>query len=113
MIDRNGIITHCAAATPEQAIIAAGEALRETGACNGGYVQAMVDNFRQFGPYFVIAPGAPDNAAGVRPRRERSGIGSDRALGNQQQQPYCADTADRHRACRHAKTRSPADQPRS
>ncbi|WP_435926985.1 PTS sugar transporter subunit IIA [Dryocola sp. BD613] len=57
MIDRRAIVTHSAAGTPEQAIIAAGEALRETGACDSGYVQAMVDNFRRFGPYFVIAPG--------------------------------------------------------
>ncbi|AHF77238.1 PTS system ascorbate-specific transporter [Sodalis praecaptivus] len=57
MIDPNAVVTHCDAATPEQAIAAAGDALKDVGACNDAYVRAMVENYHQFGPYFVIAPG--------------------------------------------------------
>ncbi|UXY08746.1 PTS sugar transporter subunit IIA [Kosakonia sp. ML.JS2a] len=57
MIARQAIQLDHPANTPEQAILAAGNALLASDACTESYVQAMVDNFHQFGPYFVIAPG--------------------------------------------------------
>ncbi len=56
MIARHAIQLDHPANTPEQAILAAGNALLASDACTESYVQAMVDNFHQFGPYFVIAP---------------------------------------------------------
>lgn len=42
---------------PEQAIRAAGELLVQAGAVQAGYVEAMVESYRERGPYFVLAPG--------------------------------------------------------
>ena len=57
MIVRQSIrVDHPASNAPE-AIQAAGELLCQSGACRPEYVQAMVANYREFGPYFVIAPG--------------------------------------------------------
>ncbi|MFA9428652.1 PTS sugar transporter subunit IIA [Egicoccus sp. AB-alg2] len=39
------------------AVRAAGELLRDAGACEPDYVQAMVDALDELGPYCVIAPG--------------------------------------------------------
>ncbi|VXC55701.1 PTS sugar transporter subunit IIA [Enterobacterales bacterium 8AC] len=57
MIVRQAISIDYPASNAEQAIRAAGEALCQTGACQPEYVQAMVASYREFGPYFVIAPG--------------------------------------------------------
>ncbi len=57
MITRDAIQLGVLADSPEQAILAAGQALLAAGACTQEYVQAMIDNFHQFGAYFVIAPG--------------------------------------------------------
>ncbi|QGN38146.1 PTS sugar transporter subunit IIA [Klebsiella oxytoca] len=57
MIERQAITVDCSAATPEEAIRVAGNALCRTGACSPEYVQAMVDSYHELGPYFVIAPG--------------------------------------------------------
>ncbi|KAA8998439.1 PTS sugar transporter subunit IIA [Affinibrenneria salicis] len=57
MIQAESILIDYPAATPEQAIEAAGNALQAAGACSADYVRAMVDNYHHFGPYFVIAPG--------------------------------------------------------
>ena len=57
MIERQAIRVDCPAATPEEAIREAGNALCRAGACSPQYVQAMVDSYRELGPYFVIAPG--------------------------------------------------------
>lgn len=57
MISRDAILLDHPATTAEEAIIAAGDALHASGSCNHEYVQAMVANYREFGPYFVIAPG--------------------------------------------------------
>lgn len=57
MIESQSINVDCPASSPEEAIRAAGDALCRAGACNPQYVQAMVDSYRELGPYFVIAPG--------------------------------------------------------
>lgn len=57
MISREAILLDYAAASAEEAILAAGNALHTSGACSEAYVQAMLANYREFGPYFVIAPG--------------------------------------------------------
>lgn len=57
MIERQAIRVDCPAATPEEAIREAGNALCRAGACSPQYVRAMVDSYRELGPYFVIAPG--------------------------------------------------------
>ncbi|GAA3411170.1 PTS sugar transporter subunit IIA [Paenibacillus hodogayensis] len=43
--------------TPEDAIRAAGELLAEAGVADRSYTEAMVESYRQKGPYFVLAPG--------------------------------------------------------
>lgn len=57
IIKPDAIISDFHADTPQQAIRRAGDALYAAGACEAGYVQAMVDNYQRLGPYFVIAPG--------------------------------------------------------
>lgn len=57
MITREAIQLDVPVDSPEQAILAAGNALLASHACTQEYVQAMLDNFHHFGPYFVIAPG--------------------------------------------------------
>ncbi len=57
IIRREAIRIDNEAASAEEAILAAGNALRDGGACSEEYVQAMLANYREFGPYFVIAPG--------------------------------------------------------
>ena len=57
MIERQSITVDCPAATPEEAIREAGNALCRAGACSPQYVQAMIASYRELGPYFVIAPG--------------------------------------------------------
>lgn len=57
MIERQAINVDCAANSPEEAIREAGNALCRAGGCSPQYVQAMVDSYRELGPYFVIAPG--------------------------------------------------------
>lgn len=57
MIERQSIIVDCPAATAEEAIREAGNALCRAGACSPQYVQAMIESYRELGPYFVIAPG--------------------------------------------------------
>lgn len=44
------------AATPEEAIRAAGRLLVESGAAEDSYVEAMVASYEAKGPYFVLAP---------------------------------------------------------
>ena len=50
MIDRQAIRVDCPAATPEEAIREAGNALCRAGACSPQYVQAMVNSYRELGP---------------------------------------------------------------
>lgn len=57
MIESQSIKVDCPASSPEEAIREAGNALCRAGACSPQYVQAMVDSYRELGPYFVIAPG--------------------------------------------------------
>mgnify|MGYP003367166414 CR=1 FL=1 len=57
IICREAILIDHEAASAEEAILAAGNALHGSGACSEEYVQAMLGNYREFGPYFVIAPG--------------------------------------------------------
>ncbi|MDA5481870.1 PTS sugar transporter subunit IIA [Yersinia intermedia] len=57
MIVRQAISIDNSARNAEEAIHAAGQALYQSGACSLEYVQAMVASYREFGPYFVIAPG--------------------------------------------------------
>lgn len=57
IISREAILIDNEAESVEEAILAAGNALRAGGACTEEYVQAMLNNYREFGPYFVIAPG--------------------------------------------------------
>ncbi|XTZ40419.1 PTS sugar transporter subunit IIA [Salmonella enterica] len=57
MIKREAIWLDHPAENAGQAILAAGNALLASKACSEAYVQAMVNNFHEFGPYFVIAPG--------------------------------------------------------
>ena len=57
MIVRQAIEIDHPARDVEEAIRAAGQALCRVGACHPDYVQAMVVNYLEFGPYFVIAPG--------------------------------------------------------
>lgn len=57
IISYEAIQLDCEAASAEEAILAAGRALFASGACNEEYIQAMIANYREFGPYFVIAPG--------------------------------------------------------
>ena len=57
MIERQSITVDCPAATQEEAIREAGNALCRAGACSPQYVQAMIASYRKLGPYFVIAPG--------------------------------------------------------
>ena len=45
------------AGTPEEAIRAAGSLLTSLGAASAAYTEAMLDSYRERGPYFVIAPG--------------------------------------------------------
>lgn len=45
------------AATPEDAIRAAGALLTAAGTADAAYSEAMVESFREKGPYFVLAPG--------------------------------------------------------
>lgn len=56
MISREAILIDNEAATADEAILAAGNALLASGACTAEYVQAMLSNYRELGPYFVIAP---------------------------------------------------------
>ncbi len=51
MIERQAIRVDCPAATPEEAIREAGNALCRAGACSPQYVQAMVDSYRELGPF--------------------------------------------------------------
>jgi mannitol/fructose-specific phosphotransferase system IIA component (Ntr-type) len=57
------------AADAVEAITVAGELLRQSGIVTRSYVQAMVDIYRQLGPYMVVAPGvalphaAPEDGA--------------------------------------------------
>lgn len=57
IIRREAILIDNEAASVGEAILAAGNALQASGACSAEYVQAMLSNYREFGPYFVIAPG--------------------------------------------------------
>lgn len=57
IITREAIRIDSEVDSAEEAILAAGNALLASGACSEEYVQAMVGNYREFGPYFVIAPG--------------------------------------------------------
>lgn len=57
MIVREAISVDKPASNATDAIQAAGQALCLSGACSPEYVQAMVANYQEFGPYFVIAPG--------------------------------------------------------
>lgn len=57
IICREAILIDHEATSAEEAILAAGNALHASGACSEEYVQAMLGNYREFGPYFVIAPG--------------------------------------------------------
>ena len=57
MITRQAIQLNYPAQSPGQAIMAAGKALLASQACSEEYVHAMVRNFHELGPYFVIAPG--------------------------------------------------------
>ena len=45
------------AGTPEEAIRAAGSLLTAAGAAAAAYTEAMLESYREQGPYFVIAPG--------------------------------------------------------
>lgn len=57
MINREAILLDSVAASADEAILAAGNALLASGACTEEYVQAMLANYHELGPYFVIAPG--------------------------------------------------------
>ncbi|WP_237680738.1 PTS sugar transporter subunit IIA [[Erwinia] mediterraneensis] len=57
IIKPEAIISDFAAATPQQAIRRAGDALFAVDACEAGYAEAMVENYQRLGPYFVITPG--------------------------------------------------------
>ena len=117
MIERQAINVDCAANSPEEAIREAGNALCRAGACSPQYVQAMVDSYRELGPYFVIAPGLAlphgtggdesadqrDQAArtaGVWSCGKRSGAGGAGPVGNQQRCAYPPYPAYRHRTQR-------------
>lgn len=52
--------------TPEEAICAAGALLKQEGKIKQGYIDSMVKNFHDLGPYIVIAPGIaiPHGTAG-------------------------------------------------
>lgn len=120
MIDRQAINVDCAANCPEEAIREAGEALCRAGACSPQYVQAMVDSYRELGPYFVIAPGLalpharPEQGArkaqisairlhetaGVWSCGKRPGTGGAGVVGNQQRCAYPPYPAYRDRTQR-------------
>ena len=109
MIERQAINVDCAANSPEEAIREAGNALCRAGACSPQYVQAMVDSYRELGPYFVIAPGLalpharPEQAArtaGVWSCGKRPGSGGAGAFGNQQRCAYPPYPAYRDRTQR-------------
>lgn len=55
-LERDLVDLHVNAENPEQAIRAAGRLLAEAEAVSPGYVDAMVQNYRENGPYFVLAP---------------------------------------------------------
>ncbi|PYI51499.1 PTS sugar transporter subunit IIA [Paenibacillus flagellatus] len=59
--------------TAEDAIRAAGELLAASGAADAAYTEAMVEAYREKGPYFVLAPGiALPHAKAERGVREAS-----------------------------------------
>ncbi|SHE36695.1 PTS system IIA component, L-Asc family [Seinonella peptonophila] len=55
-LDRERIQLDVSVDTPEAAIREAGKLLVKNGDVEEGYVEKMVEAFRQHGPYFVIAP---------------------------------------------------------
>ncbi len=57
MISPNAIFIDYPATSADDAIRQAGQALCASGACSERYIEAMIESFHQFGPYFVIAPG--------------------------------------------------------
>lgn len=57
MIDEKTIMLNINLQTPEEAIIAAGQALFQGGYVEKQYIDSMVNNFITNGPYFVLAPG--------------------------------------------------------
>ena len=119
MIERQSITVDCPAATPEEAIREAGNALCRAGACSPQYVQAMIASYRELGPYFVIAPGLalpharPEQGAikaqisairlrtaGVWSCGKRPCAGGSGPFGYQQRRAYPPYPAYRHRAQR-------------
>ncbi len=54
---KNHIITNIKANSPEEAIRSVGELMESNGLVCTSYVDAMVKNFKEHGPYIVIAPG--------------------------------------------------------
>jgi ascorbate PTS system EIIA or EIIAB component len=55
-LERDLVDLHVNAEDPEEAIREAGRLLAEAEAVSPGYVEAMVRNYREHGPYFVLAP---------------------------------------------------------
>lgn len=55
-LDKNLVRFGVEARNAEEAIRCAGKLLWQEGLINEKYCEAMVDSFRKYGPYFVIAP---------------------------------------------------------
>ena len=69
LVNIHNIKTQVEVSTPEEAIIACGTQLIESGLVRDSYIHAMIDVFHQLGAYIVIAPhvalphASPDNGA--------------------------------------------------
>ena len=57
MIDKEAIVLNVSLKDWEEAVRACGNVLVETGNVERTYVEAMVKNIRDLGPYIIIAPG--------------------------------------------------------
>ena len=55
-LERDLVDLHVNAEDPEEAIREAGRLLAEAEAVSPGYVEAGLRNYRERGPYFVLAP---------------------------------------------------------
>lgn len=57
IIEKNAILLNVSVKDWEEAVRICGEVLVETGKVEMTYVEAMINNIKEYGPYILIAPG--------------------------------------------------------
>jgi PTS system ascorbate-specific IIA component len=57
LVDAGTIATGVAAKDWEEAIRSGGNMMVDAGLCESRYIDAIIENHKSFGPYFIVAPG--------------------------------------------------------